>query len=428
MRERGWNDPLVETGLNVYSRVISSGQLTNHGWVYWKHSSGAGRIQDVPKTAYVEYQKRMRRRAFKAVLHETWSGRDLSTPQWVRTSDNTESYCSASELLAGHHEIGYPDDHCGKAYELGMNPPSGLMDVGHGHYERWLNIKPTMATRTNLGVFLYELRDFKRMWDFIPAKHLLVQGVKVQSWGPVMAWWNRVRNFDPSFSSLTKYANSQHLNYNFGWKPFVSDILKCWRGLESFEKRLNRFQRDAGKELRKRFRDSPRLINEQSLTAFVENPFWRKLGMWDIREQHASAFDFTYLIPQYSSEEMRWRALADSLGMKLTPSAVWAGLPWSFVVDWFFNVGGFLQSYETDWLQPFVKLHQGCFSRKVEGQCTLNVKSSDAYGGVILPGPQVQFSHYSRKVGLPTFSAATDDLDADKIRLGSSLLLSLFQG
>lgn len=425
MRERVTTAPPKTTGFLVKARLrVHPYTVTNYDYVSWTTRSMYERIVDDPKTRYVEYDKKMRRRAFKPVSHDTWTGIDLSAPVWVQTGPSNDALQSACELISAFHEHPAGSDLCTTAYAYAVNTGIAL---DYRHYDRWLKVKPTMATRASLGVFLLELRDFKRMWDFIPNKHLLINGVKARDWGYFIGWWRKIKGSDPSITDVGSYINSQHLNYNFGWKPFVSDIQKCWRGLEKMEGRLAKFKKNADTELRRRSRDEPVYTdNSPVYTAFLENSFWRNMRILDRKSTYASAFDFSYRIPQYSEAEMRWRALADTLGLQPSIHTLYAVTPLTFVVDWFFNVGGFLKSFENDWLQPWIAFHQGCYSRKLEGSFTWNVKGSDAYGGVVLPGINVDFSQYIRKVGSPNFSATTDPLDADKIRLGASLLFSLF--
>lgn len=430
MRERFRAGELQTKSAQMLSKAWN-GVQTYWGDAYWKERSDLERMYDEPKTRFVSYGSSVRRKAFKNVLHDQWSCQHWNSQQWVTTVGSGTEYVGGCMLLQNAvfnapWSPNTPYVLSDWAYNRAL---SRALAPDYGHYNRWRNIKPTMATRANLAVFLYELREFKRMWDFIPQKHILIKGASqgTLTWGALRQWWDRVRKENKSPSEVAALVNGQHLNYNFGWKPFVSDIRKCWRGLETFEERLNRFTRDAGKELRKRFRDSPRRVNDVVVGAYATGfgNRYRLREYCDIEEQHASAFDFSYLIPQYSNEELRWRALADTLGLKITPSQFWTVLPWSFVVDWFVDVGGFLESYENDWLQPWIKLHQGCYSRRIKGTIRV-VAEQCVYGSAQFPGINMVLSQYIRRVGLPNFSAVTDPLDADKIRLGTSLLLSLF--
>lgn len=429
MRERSTIEPESIVTFEMLGKYVPTGAITDWGDTFWRWCPGLEVIRDEPKTRYVAYGPKVRRKCFKTCTHDKWRVTDRSSPVWVNstTDGKYQERVRGTSLLenvfwnaAGPHPSGVSLG--ATAYSRAL---SKALAEDYGHYNRWGMLKPTMATRANLSVFLYELREFSRMWDFIPKKHLLLKGLvqRTLTWGTFRKWRAA---YDGNPTAFFKYLNDQHLNYNFGWKPFISDIRKCWRGLESFEKRLHRFQRDAGKELRKRFRDTPRHVSETLTTTSSTISRYQIVETWDFDEQHASAFDFSYSIPQYSNEELRWRALADTLGAKITPLTFWALGPWTFVADWFLNVSGYLESLESDWLQPWVKLHQGCYSRAISGTYRADTRNTSPYGGAQIPGITLDFSQYIRKVGLPNFSAATDPLDADKIRLGSSLLLSLF--
>jgi len=401
MRERTRGSGQREQGLEVFTRPWFAPQtpVTSWGWVYWKITNQWERMLDDNRNVYVQYRKGMRRKLMKAVVHDKFTCVSTSPASWVRTGTNSSAYVSACELISGHNEVRYPSDLAAAAFAKAVSKGKS---VDYGHYNRWTQLKPSMRTRTNLAVFLAELRDIRRMWNILPTKHFSLDN-----------WYN-----------VIAYANGQHLNWNFGWRPFLNDVRKTFKAVDTFDARLNRFLNNADRELRKRFRDTPFPVKVTEYYTFQENPFWRNEFKWDFVEQHASAFDFIYQLPQYGRDEMEWRAWADSLGLHASPANLWAIIPWSFVIDWFVDVGGMLETTTIDWIQPAVELHTGCYSRYMTGEFEWNVKGLDAYGGVVLPGIKLNFSQYTRLLGLPNFSAATDDLDADKIRLGSSLLLS----
>jgi hypothetical protein len=43
--------------------------------------------------------------------------------------------------------------------------------------------------------------------------------------------------------------------------------------------------------------------------------------------------------------------LLDTLGFELNPRIIWDALPFTFVIDWFFDVGGYLNRYSIDTLE-----------------------------------------------------------------------------
>jgi hypothetical protein len=262
-----------------------------------------------------------------------------------------------------------------------------------GHYDRWLRVKPTLASRANLSVFLYELRDIKRMFDLIPKRHF-----NLSLWRDVL-----------------RYVNSQHLNYNFGWKPFLRDVINVTKALASYEARLSRFVRQAGVSLKRHAVDPEPLEFSQDYSWSIYTLKKRLTG--EIR--HTSVFDYAYEIPKYSERELRFRAYLDRVGLNLSAANIWAVLPWSFVVDWFIDVGPFLDQSTTDWVQPWVTFAQASSSVKASGSMVYTLRSQ--YDGDH-DAASLKFSFYHRMLGFPTFQGGLNTLDADKIRLLASLV------
>jgi len=274
-----------------------------------------------------------------------------------------------------------------------------IPSYGHTYYDRWKKVAPTMATRASMAVSLFELGDIHRMFQVIPGKHF-----KFSSWREVL-----------------RYANGQHLNYNFGWKPFVNDVKHVFRALNSFETRLQRFVTDRDSDLRRRA-GSPNAEN-----TIVRSLFRSSYGM-DVRftgkytQWANSTFDYRYSIPEYGNGEMRTRAYLDSLGLVVSPATIWECIPWSFAVDWFTDIGGYLQSHQSDWIEPYVDFIQACDCSTVDCEGTWALKDTEGPDNVYEDFAVMHYHAFTRSLGIPKWSPSTD-LDADKIRLLSSLAI-----
>lgn len=280
----------------------------------------------------------------------------------------------------------------------------GNLPLPSGHEARWERGKPSMSSRANLAVFLYELRDIKRMFDILPPKHLR----------------HGLRSLDDWRDAL-KYVNSQHLNYNFGWKPFIKDVKNVFKGLSSFEDRLKGFVAKQNTEMTRRVRDSVAEVNSTGVYQSLSNGYWKSDVIRKYNVLPASSFQYSYSIPNYSDRELRVRAYLDTLGLHVNPANVWAVLPWSFVVDWFVNVGQNLDRFSNDWVQPWVNLHQACHSQKIEA--TSEWTTTFLPKGQSVKTQTCSMRTYRRVVGIPQgMSLDAGTLDSDKIRL----LLSLF--
>lgn len=278
-----------------------------------------------------------------------------------------------------------------------------------GHGNRWDAVRPSMSTRANLSVFLYELRDIKRMFDIIPSRHLKRRGKRLDGWGDVVR-------------EIAVYGNNAHLNFNFGWKPFVRDVVSTFRGLQSFNERLARFLLNANRELRRSKGESTSgslVVQKTGLGAHFMAKF---TGTHEVSWN--SSFYFNYVVPTLSESELRYRAYLDTLGLNVTAANVWAVIPWSFVVDWFVDVGSCLDQFSSDWVQPIVNFVQAGATAKgvIDGALTL-VKTSTV-AGQSFPVGSLRLTYFTRSAGLPNYQFDQQTLNADKIRLLASLILS----
>lgn len=279
----------------------------------------------------------------------------------------------------------------------------------------WDRAKPTMETRANLSVFLYELRDLKRMFEVLPVKHFN------RKWKDIFRY---SRGRPTGRQGWLKYVNDQHLNLMFGWRPFLSDVKKFYRGMATFDERLSRFVNQAGQDLSRHRKKGPITTTiDESWTLPYDSHFRARL-IGQIESTYAAAFRFAYSLPDYSPEELRWRAWADTLGARIDLATIWAVIPWSFVVDWFVTVGKSLEQNSVAWVEPYVNLHQAYHSARYSYSFTLELYPQGGWTGPGSTVGRITGSKYVRTIGMPRFTIETPDLDANKIRLLASLGLS----
>lgn len=148
---------------------------------------------------------------------------------------------------------------------------------------------------------------------------------------------------------------SEYLNVEFGWKPLVSDLKSAAQAVIESEKILRNLERNSGRDLRReRLLPPERCINQLETTT-VKNPSglapaWASRpghSMWDTttRQQWFSGC-YTYQYePSKMTEISRIATQARLLyGLELSPEVVWNLAPWSWLVDWFANVGPVLSN------------------------------------------------------------------------------------
>lgn len=127
-------------------------------------------------------------------------------------------------------------------------------------------------------------------------------------------------------SAYLKRPADVWLEYTYGWKPLISDIYSA--ADESVRYSLNRLQRVSASYVER--------LSDGAFYSSVPNrryPFKRtgvkgvKLGL--VLDVPSSRFDIA-----------RWTSLNPA-------SIAWELMPYSFVVDWFYDIGGALRSFET---------------------------------------------------------------------------------
>lgn len=146
----------------------------------------------------------------------------------------------------------------------------------------------------------------------------------------------------------------EYLNYQFGWKPIVSDLKAAAKAIIDQESILLQLQRDSGRNVRrKRMLPSEVVINSVGYdsgypsgiqhTAFDSS--WLRTATHLTREQWFSGCYTFYFEPKKMAEVSRIATEARLLyGLTLTPEVVWNLAPWSWLVDWIANVGDVLHN------------------------------------------------------------------------------------
>lgn len=213
------------------------------------------------------------------------------------------------------------------------------VSVDHEFMKRAIaEITPSMESGFSGTNFVLELTDFSSMFKV----------------------WNRN-------ASVFRNASSGTLNYNFGIKPFISDIKALKKGLETFSKRLTEFLRGANKPQRRHYTEREVIDSSDSQ---ILNWFYTgtisDLTVTKCTRTKTATIDYIYTVPEMSEAQRNVRAMLDTLGAHLSLAVLWEAIPYSFVIDWFFNVGDFLKQFQKDWFPATIKVKRAGMSIKDE--------------------------------------------------------------
>jgi hypothetical protein len=210
------------------------------------------------------------------------------------------------------------------------------------------NLNPS-APKVDLPLFLFEFKDFPAM---------------LKNLGDVLGNKQHPRDIPEGY-----------LAYSFGWAPLVSDLMKLLEIQKSIEDR-KRYLRalEGGTHIRRQLGSGvlqhvflPDGFN-MGVTNWTLTPIFvadvtivEKQKVWFT----ANAKLLTDLPAVSSPDEL---ATVLSLGLVMSPSTLWNMVPWSWLIDYFFNIGDLLESLR-GWIP--LSVPQMCIMARNESSSTL---------------------------------------------------------
>lgn len=165
----------------------------------------------------------------------------------------------------------------------------------------------------------------------------------------------------PSIPNLKKAIGSlrglgkQYLNAEFGWKPLLKDVNDLLNSTEIIDKAFNQLRRDNGRLIRRRCvvsrTDTTTVSKDTGINGTYPNlhnflyanvPIaqrFKRMTFVKTGGTYWFAGAFRYWIPNIEDPWRARLAKAHLAGVIPTPELVWNLIPWSWLIDWFTNVG-----------------------------------------------------------------------------------------
>lgn len=168
--------------------------------------------------------------------------------------------------------------------------------------------------------------------------------------------------------ATTKDIGGEYLNIEFGIKPLLSDLRSVWQSLSNASAVIRQFERDSGRQVRRRLtlRDGTTASDVGKVTSFPlmgtgYSSIYRN-ALFSQRSAATTIIDnldekvvfsgaYTYnahqnltnsqLLNNIAGYEQRANKL---LGTRLTPSLIYNMAPWTWMLDWFVNIGDFVHN------------------------------------------------------------------------------------
>jgi hypothetical protein len=199
-------------------------------------------------------------------------------------------------------------------------------------------MRPQIESEVNIPTFVHELKDLRKLVDF----------------------WSKSR-------TLLQNAANAHLNYSFGWAPFLGDVWAIFKQLNEVKHRIEDFLDRARRPQKRHFQyvisASEPIVNTQNVSiGSVPRTLRHETRCGDIQYHATMVYRYTTgTLPDLAKHILGW---LDAFGVNANPRTLWDAVPFSFVVDWFFGVGDWLNSLKAEWLPANVLIIDFCHSAK----------------------------------------------------------------
>lgn len=234
------------------------------------------------------------------------------------------TYWGASGTAMPHQFLGVQDFHSWPV-EAEFRSPTAILADGTTAIARCEPTNPTFSSATFLG----ELRE--------GAPKMIGSELFKKQVGKARA------------------AGGEYLNYQFGWKPTVSDARKFFKSVSGFAKETDTFAKRSGTNVRSGYDFEPIEVEEEVVPPVqywaignqIPNLYLQGNLLSNERRlvyKRKTWFSgcFTYYLPPAEDlgGSLEWAAKANkALGIYITPEVLWNLAPWSWAADWFANTG-----------------------------------------------------------------------------------------
>lgn len=273
-----------------------------------------------------------------------------------------------------------------------------IANVLSGHYATgYARARPGNPV-ASLGQFLIELRDVPAH----PLKSFFVKGRgrRLRTAIPFSEIPRALANRAQEFLDLSRKIGSEYLNIQFGWRPFIGDLRKMYYLWQDVDRRMAQIIRENNKTIRRRATIETSSTLEMGKTvgslqtvtegsnARASDPSWGTTYAFPFANTFGNppnfgwtgtttysvmrtrtekvwfSGHFRYSIPDTSSSQWNRHARLALFGAIPTPELIWEIIPWSWLIDWFTNVGDVISNFSPNAV-GYSALVDSCVMRSV---------------------------------------------------------------
>lgn len=234
-----------------------------------------------------------------------------------------------------------------------------------------LAMLPGIRPKLSLLNTIFELKDIKSMSRSYERARVL--GHRISRYLTQNYRWNR---WDlRTLRRLTGLGSDGFLQWKFNLAPLVSDLLAVRAAGRNIVTQVENLLRDEGKLKTRHFKrvlvdTYPDSDNESYDSGAL--PFgidarlkYRRYVTHSIREFNAT-IAYVYYLRNWERENAPLLGFLDALGVNFNPAILWNAVPYTFIIDWFANIGSFLSRYTIRNIEPVTDIRGFCWSVRVK--------------------------------------------------------------
>lgn len=223
-----------------------------------------------------------------------------------------------------------------------------MLDLGNRAYNK---CKPNLEKASG-AVFIAEMRDIPRMLKSTSKTF--------------HETWKTMGGKLTTPSMQPKKIADDFLQYQFGWKPFLGDMMKFHHVFTNSERYIGQIARNNGKSVRRRvtLEATHTDVKKNYGTGCVVSIFaipssYYRSGIqpsWELREEihdvTTGVGKFKYYRPEFDANSPQyWYAWNQAVrhmtiyGLRVSPSNVYRAIPWTWAIDWVSNAGDYVDRF-----------------------------------------------------------------------------------
>jgi len=294
---------------------------------------------------------------------------------------------------------------------------------------------PSLGGQNSYLNYLLELRDFRKLASSLSGQI-----------ADKMTVLEALLGFNRKDGTLAKLSKS-YLMGKFGYQSLYNDVKSFFDAAVNFKKRIDTFVKLANTDLQAHFGTTISGTARGEILRFNSGAIGGKGVSGSIGGQaritalasngvkYNATLRYRYpLPPELSRAGSELKQLLDVLGVSLNPAIVWNAIPFTFLVDYFVNIGKWLNRLRIDNIRFQTEIRDFCHSAKVTRATVYDVQFRDGFAGpnneqMFFWGPRTvsdmcEKTSYVRKKGIPNFLTAfqVTGLNQAEFAIGGALI------